>query len=289
MFNNFTVLKKSININGNLLEFDCPIVMGILNITPDSFFSDSRKSTFATAILQAEKIIDEGATIIDVGGQSTSLTSTMLTAEEELERITPVIKEIRGNFPQSIISVDTFYSKVAQVAIEELGANIINDVSGGQIDGKMFETIAHLNVPYILMHMRGTPQTMQQLTSYDNFIGDIMYYFSEKVALLNQLGVNDIIIDPGFGFSKTIDQNYKLMANLKYFDIFELPLLVGVSRKTMIHKLLNTTPTESLNGTTALNMYSLQAGANIIRVHDVKQAVECVKIYDEIIKNRDSD
>lgn len=278
-------MKKTININGSLLSLDNPIVMGILNITPDSFYSGSRKSTITEAIEQAERIVSEGATIIDIGGQSTFTTSTMLNADEELERITPVIKEIRGNFPQSIISVDTFYSKVAQVAVEELGANIINDVSGGQIDDNMFETVAKINVPYILMHMRGTPQTMQQNTSYDDVVKDIFYYLSKKVAKLNELGLNDIIIDPGFGFSKTLDQNYKLMANLKYFDIFELPLLVGISRKTMIHKLLNTTPAESLNGTTALNMYALQSGANILRVHDVKQAVECVRIYNKIINS----
>lgn len=282
LFNVFIVLRKYINIKGKLLDLHTPIVMGILNITPDSFYAGSRNSTLTDAIEQAEKIISEGGTIIDVGGQSTFPTSTMLSADEELKRITPIVKEIRGKFPQAIISIDTFYSRVAQVAVEELGADLINDISGGQIDDNMFETIAKLNVPYILMHMRGTPQTMQQHTNYDNFIGDILYYFSEKVAKLNHLGINDVIIDPGFGFSKTLDQNYKLMANIKYFDIFELPLLVGISRKTMIHKLLNTTPADSLNGTSVLNMYALQSGANILRVHDVKQAVECINIFEKL-------
>ncbi len=278
-------MNKSININGKLLELDTPIVMGIVNATPDSFYSDSRKKTITDAVSQAETILNEGGTIIDVGGQSTSLTSKMMSAAEELERVSSVLKEIRKQFPNAVISIDTFYSHVAQVAVEEYGVNIINDISAGQIDDKMFETVAKLNVPYILMHMLGTPQTMQKHTNYKNLIKDIFYYFSQKVSQLNQLGVNDIIIDPGFGFSKTIDQNYKLMANLKYFDIFELPILVGISRKTMIYKLLNTTPSESLNGTSALNTFALNAGANILRVHDVKQAVECIKIYDKILNS----
>lgn len=278
-------MNKSININGKLLELDTPIVMGIVNATPDSFYSDSRKKTITDAVSQAETILNEGGTIIDVGGQSTSPTSKMMSAAEELERVSSVLKEIRKQFPNAVISIDTFYSHVAQVAVEEYGVNIINDISAGQIDDKMFETVAKLNVPYILMHMLGTPQTMQKHTNYKNLIKDIFYYFSQKVSQLNQLGVNDIIIDPGFGFSKTIDQNYKLMANLKYFDIFELPILVGISRKTMIYKLLNTTPSESLNGTSALNTFALNAGANILRVHDVKQAVECIKIYDKILNS----
>lgn len=278
-------MNKSININGKLLELDTPIVMGIVNATPDSFYSDSRKKTITDAVSQAETILNEGGTIIDVGGQSTSPTSKMMSAAEELERVSSVLKEIRKQFPNAVISIDTFYSHVAQVAVEEYGVNIINDISAGQIDDKMFETVAKLNVPYILMHMLGTPQTMQKHTNYKNLIKDIFYYFSQKVSQLNQLGVSDIIIDPGFGFSKTIDQNYKLMANLKYFDIFELPILVGISRKTMIYKLLNTTPSESLNGTSALNTFALNAGANILRVHDVKQAVECIKIYDKILNS----
>lgn len=278
-------MNKSVNIGGKLLQLDIPIVMGIVNITPDSFYSGSRKETLNDAIKQAEQILEDGGTIIDIGGQSTAPTSSMLDASEELKRISPIIREIRKTFPNAILSIDTFYSEVAKAAVEEFGVNIINDISGGQIDDMMFETVAKLNVPYILMHMRGTPQTMQQLTNYNNLLKDIFYYFSQKVSQLNQLGVNDIIIDPGFGFSKTVEQNYKLMANLKYFDIFELPLMVGISRKTMIYKLLDTTPSESLNGTTALNTFALNSGANILRVHDVKQAVECIKIYDKILNS----
>lgn len=278
-------MNKSVNIGGKLLQLDTPIVMGIVNITPDSFYSGSRKETLNDAIKQAEQILEDGGTIIDIGGQSTAATSSMLDASEELKRISPIIREIRKTFPNAILSIDTFYSEVAKAAVEEFGVNIINDISGGQIDDMMFETVAKLNVPYILMHMRGTPQTMQQLTNYNNLLKDIFYYFSQKVSQLNQLGANDIIIDPGFGFSKTVEQNYKLMANLKYFDIFELPLMVGISRKTMIYKLLDTTPSESLNGTTALNTFALNSGANILRVHDVKQAVECIKIYDKILNS----
>lgn len=278
-------MNKSVNIGGKLLQLDTPIVMGIVNITPDSFYSGSRKETLNDAIKQAEQILEDGGTIIDIGGQSTAPTSSMLDASEELKRISPIIREIRKTFPNAILSIDTFYSEVAKAAVEEFGVNIINDISGGQIDDMMFETVAKLNVPYILMHMRGTPQTMQQLTNYNNLLKDIFYYFSQKVSQLNQLGVNDIIIDPGFGFSKTVEQNYKLIANLKYFDIFELPLMVGISRKTMIYKLLDTTPSESLNGTTALNTFALNSGANILRVHDVKQAVECIKIYDKILNS----
>ena len=194
----------------------------------------------------------------------------------------PAMRLIRKEFPDAILSIDTFYADIAKQAVEEYGANIINDISGGEIDDKMFSVVAELNVPYILMHMRGTPQTMQQMTDYDNFIQDILYYFSEKKAKLNLLGVNDVIIDPGFGFSKSLAQNYELMAYLKYFHIFDEPILVGVSRKSMIYKLLETTPEESLNGTTVLNTVSLLSGANILRVHDVKEAVECVAIISKL-------
>ena len=278
-------MNKFINIKGKLIDLSSPVVMGIINITPDSFYSGSRKFDIKDAIKQAEQIVSEGGTIIDIGGQSTSLSSSPLSAMEELKRVTPILKEIRKEFPMTILSIDTFYSEVASAAVEECGVNIINDISGGQIDDMMFETVARLNVPYILMHMLGTPQTMQQHTNYENMTQEILYYFSEKVTRLNRLGVNDIIIDPGFGFSKTLDQNYELMADLKYFDIFELPIMVGISRKSMIYKLLNTTPAESLNGTTALNMYSLLSGANILRVHDVKEAMECIKIFEKIKSN----
>ena len=275
---------KSININGELLDFSTPLVMGILNVTPDSFYSGSRKQSEEEIVSRVCQILEEGGKIVDIGGQSTTPTSTLIPAKEELKRLEPTLRLIRKEFPNTILSIDTFYSEVARPAVEKYGVNIINDISGGQIDDNMFETVARLNVPYILMHMRGTPQTMQQHTRYDNFIQDILYYFSEKLSKLNLLGVNDIIIDPGFGFSKTTDQNYQLMAYLKYFNIFDVPILVGISRKSMIYKLLECTPQESLNGTSALNTFALLSGANILRVHDVKEAVECVKIVEKISK-----
>lgn len=266
------------------MDLSTPLVMGIINITPDSFFSGSRKNTEKEIFERANQILEEGGTIIDIGGQSTSPSSALLSEKEELNRLEPALKIIRKEFPNAILSVDTFYAEVAKCAVEKYGINIINDISGGQIDKNMFPTIAQLNVPYILMHMRGTPQTMQQLTNYDNFIQDILYYFSEKTAQLNLLGVNDIIIDPGFGFSKTLSQNYQLMAYLRYFDIFDLPLLVGISRKSMIYQLLDSDPSQCLNGSTILNTYALIYGADILRVHDVKEAVECIRIISELKK-----
>ncbi len=275
-------MDKTININGELLDFSTPWVMGIVNVTPDSFYSASRKQNEKEIVERAFRILQEGGKVIDVGGQSTAPTSTFHTAREELERLEPALRVIRKEFPDCIISVDTFYSEVAKKAVEKYGVNIINDISGGQIDEKMFETVSQLQVPYVLMHMRGTPQTMQQHVDYENFIQDILYYFSEKTAHLNQLGVNDVIIDPGFGFSKTLEQNYELMSYLEYFDVFEAPVLVGVSRKSMIYKLLDISAQESLNGTSVLNACSLLSGADILRVHDVKEAVECVKIVEKI-------
>ena len=273
---------KTININGTLLDFSTPRVMGIVNVTPDSFFSGSRTQGANDMVERCNQIINEGGVMIDVGAQSSSPVARFLEVKEEAERLIPALKLIRKEFPDVIISVDTFYADVAKQAVEEYGANIINDISGGQIDGRMFSVVAQLNVPYILMHMRGTPQTMQELTHYDNFIQDVLYYFSERKAKLDMLGVNDVIIDPGFGFSKTISQNYELMAYLKYFHIFEEPILVGISRKSMIYKLLGITPEESLNGTSVLNSVALLSGADILRVHDVKEAVECVKIIENV-------
>lgn len=275
-------MNKSININGSLIDLSSPLVMGILNVTPDSFFKNSRKQSEKDIINRCKQIMDEGGSIIDLGAQSTTPTSKLLTAAEEAERLIPALKIIRREFPKVIVSVDTFYADVAKQAVEEFGANIVNDVSGGHIDDQMFPVIASLNVPYILMHMRGVPQTMQSMTDYDDFIQDILYYFSERKAKLNLLGVNDVIIDPGFGFSKTLSQNYELMAYLKYFHIFEEPILVGISRKSMIYKLLESTPEDSLNGTTVLNSVALLSGAGILRVHDVKEAVECVKIIGKL-------
>ena len=274
--------EKTININGSLLSLSTPLVMGILNVTPNSFYHNSRKQSDEDIVNRCRDILQDGGAIIDVGAQSTSPSSKFLSAKEEADRLMPALKLIRKEFPNAIISVDTFYADIAKESVEEYGANIINDISGGEIDKRMFNVVAELNVPYILMHMRGVPQTMQDMTNYDNFIQDILYYFSEKRAKLSLLGVNDVIIDPGFGFSKSVAQNYELMAYLKYFHIFEEPILVGVSRKSMIYKLLGTTPEDSLNGTTVLNTVSLLSGANILQVDDVKEAVECVKLVSEL-------
>ena len=275
-------MVKTINIQGTLLDLSTPRVMGIVNITPDSFFAGSRKQAEAEIVERCRQILDEGGTMIDIGAQSTAPTSTFLTAREEAERLMPALQIVRRSFPHTILSVDTFYADVAKQAVEEYGVNIINDISGGEIDKRMFEVMGTLNVPYILMHMRGVPQTMLQHTDYENFIQDIWYYFSQKRAKLNMLGVNDVIIDPGFGFSKTLEQNYRLMAYLKYFHIFDEPILVGISRKSMIYKLLGTSPEESLNGTSILHTVALLSGASFLRVHDVKEAVECVTIVDKI-------
>jgi len=275
-------MNKTINIKGVLLDLSYPLVMGILNVTPDSFYSDSRNESEVQIINRVKQIIDEGGKIIDVGAQSTNPRSTLLTSQEEIERLKFALPIINREFPDAIISVDTFYGDVARFCVEEHGVAIINDISGGEMDETMFPTVAKLNIPYILMHMRGTPQTMTSLTDYDNLVQDIFYYFSKKVAELHQLGVNDIIIDPGFGFSKTIDQNYELMATLRGFSIFEKPLLVGISRKRMIARLLGSTPEESLNGTTVLNTFALQNGVDILRVHDVREAVEAVKIVGKL-------
>ena len=274
---------KTINIKGELLDLSTPVVMGILNVTPDSFFEGSRKETEQQIIDRVNEILNQGGTIIDIGGQSTRPTSTLISAEEEMERLKFALSVINREFPEAILSVDTFYSDVARFCVEEHGVAIINDISGGEMDKQMLRTAAELNVPYILMHMRGTPQTMGSFTDYDNLIQDVFYYFSKKIAELHLLGVNDIIIDPGFGFSKTLDQNYELMASLNGFSIFDMPLLVGISRKRMISGLLEITPAESLNGTTVLNTVALQNGANILRVHDVKEAVEAIKITKKML------
>lgn len=273
---------KTINIKGELLELSQPIVMGILNITPDSFFAESRKQGEQEIVARVAEILTQGGKIVDIGAQSTRPSSTLLSSKEEIERLKPALNIINKEFPDAILSVDTFYSDVARFCVEEHGVDIINDISGGEMDKNMFDTVASLNVPYILMHMRGTPQTMSKLTDYDNLIQDIFYYFSKKIAELHLKGVNDIIIDPGLGFSKTIDQNYELMASLKGFSIFELPLLVGISRKKMIYNLIDSTAEESLNGTSILNTFALQNGADILRVHDVKEAVEAVKITEKL-------
>ena len=269
---------KTLNIKGQLISLSEPLVMGILNITPDSFYVGSRKQTEAEIHERIEAILNEGGSIIDVGGYSSRPDAAEVSLEEEMNRVAFALKIIEAHYPEAIVSVDTFRAGVARCSVEEYGAAIINDISAGELDKNMFDVVAGLRVPYIMMHMHGTPQTMQQHTTYEDMMEDIMLYFAEKVRRLHLLGVSDIILDPGFGFSKTLDQNYQLMEHLNEFEIFDLPLLVGVSRKSMIYKLLGVTPSESLNGTTVLHTLALLKGANILRVHDVKAAVEVIKI-----------
>ncbi len=273
-----------INLNGSLVDLSTPIVMGILNITPDSFFEGSRYQTEDRICYRAEEIIRQGGKIIDVGGYSTRPGAEAVTEEEELNRIIFAMKIIRKKFPEIPISIDTFRSRVALIAVRDFGAVIINDISGGELDGKMFETVAALKVPYILMHTKGNPQTMQQNTDYVDFIPEIFLYFAEKADKLKQLGVNDIILDPGFGFAKTLEQNYELLAKMNLLSQFGFPVLAGVSRKRMIWQLLDSSPGESLNGTSVLNILALTQGAHILRVHDVKEAIETVKIHEEFRK-----
>lgn len=269
---------KTLNIKGQLISLSEPLVMGILNITPDSFYVGSRKQTEVEIHERIEAILNEGGSIIDVGGYSSRPDAAEVSLEEEMNRVAFALKIIEAHYPEAIVSVDTFRAGVARRSVEEYGAAIINDISAGELDKNMFDVVAGLRVPYIMMHMHGTPQTMQQHTTYEDMMEDIMLYFAEKVRRLHLLGVSDIILDPGFGFSKTLDQNYQLMEHLNEFEIFDLPLLVGVSRKSMIYKLLGVTPSESLNGTTVLHTLALLKGANILRVHDVKAAVEVIKI-----------
>ena len=271
-----------INVNGRLMDLSEPQVMGILNVTPDSFYAGSRSETEKDIVQRLHQIIDEGASIIDIGGYSSRPNAEHISAEEEMNRLRNGLEIIRKHHPDAVVSVDTFRADVAKMCVEEYGVAIINDISAGQMDEEMFPTIARLGIPSIIMHMKGTPQDMQMDPQYDHFLKEIFYYFSEKVQKLRDLGVKDIIIDPGFGFGKTIEHNYELMNHLEEFSLFELPLLVGVSRKSMIYKLLETTPEEALNGTTALQTIALLKGANILRVHDVKEAVESIKIVQKM-------
>ena len=267
-----------INANGRLMDLSEPQVMGILNVTPDSFYAGSRAETEQDIIRRLHQIMDEGASIVDIGGYSSRPGAQEVSAAEEMERLRMGLKLIRKHRPDAVVSVDTFRADVAKMCAEEYGVAIINDISAGQMDENMFPTIARLGIPYIIMHMKGTPQDMQVNPQYGHFLKEVFYYFSEKVQRLRDLGVKDIIIDPGFGFGKTLEHNYELMNHLEEFSLFELPLLVGVSRKSMIYKLLDITPQEALNGTTVLNTVALLKGANILRVHDVKEAVETVRI-----------
>lgn len=274
--------SKTINIKGQLLSLDEPQVMGILNVTPDSFYAGSRKQTEAAIIDRIETILREGASIIDVGGYSSRPDAAEVSETEEMQRLEMALQPLLQHYPDVVVSVDTFRSSVARQCVEKYGVSMINDISGGELDERMFDTVAQLRVPYIMMHMRGTPQTMQQQTDYEDVTADLLKYFSQKLERLFRLGVNDVILDPGFGFSKTLTQNYELMRHLADFRIFGLPLLVGASRKSMIYKLLETTPEESLNGTTVLHTYALLQGADILRVHDVRAAKEAIRIVQQL-------
>lgn len=266
-----------LNIRGNLIEFNRPAVMGIVNVTPDSFFAGSRVPADSVTARVSE-MMAQGADIIDLGGYSSRPGADTVTAEEELARLVPAIAAIRERFPDIPVSVDTFRADVARECIAQ-GADIINDIGGGDLDPEMFGTIADLRVPYILMHMRGTPATMQSLTNYDDVVADVLRDLAFKTDRLHQLGVNDVIIDPGFGFAKTVDQNYRLLAALGMFREIGCPVLAGVSRKTMIWKELGIHPDEALNGTTAINMIALMNGADILRVHDVRECAETVRLF----------
>lgn len=260
------------------MDLRVPKVMGILNVTPDSFFSSSRYMSEEGILHRAEQIIDDGADILDVGACSTRPGIELVSEEEELLRLRLALHLIRKRWPNMPVSVDTFRAKVAEVVVTEFGVDMINDISGGDLDPDMFKTVARLQVPYILMHMQGTPGTMQQNPHYDDLLTEICLFFSKRVEALRSLGMNDIILDPGFGFGKSLEHNYELLRRLDEFELFGLPLLVGLSRKSMIYKNLGTNPEQSLNGTSILNTLALAGGANILRVHDIKEALECVKL-----------
>ena len=282
-----TLPSKYINVNGSLLDLSVPCVMGILNITPDSFYAGSRMQTEAEITARAQQILDEGAGIIDIGAYSSRPNAENVSPREEMERLRMGLEILRKTQPGAVISVDTFRADVARMCVEEYGVAIINDIAAGEMDTDMFRTVAELNVPYIMMHMQGTPQNMQQHPHYDNLLKEDFLYFAQKVQQLRDMGMKDIILDPGFGFGKTVEHNYELLAHLEEFRVFELPLLVGVSRKSMIYRLLGNTPQDALNGTTVLDTICLLKGADILRVHDVREAVETVKIVEAMRKNSD--
>lgn len=269
---------KSINCKGKLITFEIPKVLGILNVTPNSFFDGGLHHSLEKIEQQTEKMLTDGADIIDVGAYSTQPNAPFVPLEEELQRIVPVVKHLVHKFPDIILSIDTFRSEVAKQTLDA-GAAMINDVSAGNLDDKMMQVVGHFKAPYIMMHMKGTPQNMQQFTNYEDVMHEMIYYFSERIAQAKQHGIVDVIIDPGFGFSKTLDQNYEVLNKLDLLQNLNVPVLSALSRKSMIYKFFETTPQEALNGTSVLNTISLVKGANLLRVHDVKEAVECVKLY----------
>jgi dihydropteroate synthase len=277
----FLNAKRTLNVRGKLVDLSVPRVMGILNLTPDSFYNDSRVSTVDDALRRTEAFLNEGAAFIDIGAYSSRPGAAEVGPDEELKRLIPVIAAITKKLPEALLSIDTFRAKVAAEAVAA-GAHLINDISAGGMDEAMFDTIADLQVPYIIMHMKGTPQTMQKQAVYEHLTLEIIDYFSAKIAELKKLGVHDVIIDPGFGFAKTLDHNYELMGQLQDLQVFGLPILAGISRKSMIYKLLGTTAGEALNGTTVLNTIALLKGASILRVHDVKAAAECIALIEKL-------
>jgi dihydropteroate synthase len=274
-------LNKTLNIGGRLVDLRKPIVMGILNVTPDSFFDGGRYTTEKQILSKVQEMVHEGARMIDLGGASSRPGAPQITAQQESERVLPALKTIRKEFPQLFISVDTFRSELARISVQE-GADLINDISGGSLDDAMFKTIAELKVPYIMMHMKGNPQTMSKHAEYQNLVKEIIDYFHAKIDTLHQLGVKDIVIDPGFGFAKTREHNFELLNRLDLLKILEKPILVGLSRKSMIWKTLEISPDDALNGTTVLNTIALIKGASILRVHDVKQAIETIQLIDTL-------
>jgi dihydropteroate synthase len=274
-----TVITAYMNCKGKLLDLSAPVTMGILNLSPDSFFDGGRYSDETAVLRQAEKMLEEGASILDVGGASSRPGAATITEAEELKRVAPVISALSKRFPEAILSVDSWRAKVAEAAIEA-GASIVNDISGGDLDAQMLETVAKLQAPYILMHMQGKPDTMQQNPQYEDVVLEVLDYFIKKVEKLRSLGIHDIVLDPGFGFGKSVEHNYALLRHLGAFkNVLGLPLLAGISRKSMICKPLGVNPKDALNGTTALHVVALQQGANILRVHDVKEAMEVIKLW----------
>lgn len=273
----------TLNCKGQLIDLSTPKVMGILNVTPDSFYDGGKNDNEQLIIDKVQEMLNDGATFIDIGAYSSKPNAEFVSEEEELNRILPVVKLLVKVFPNIIISIDTFRSKVAKASIDA-GAYIVNDISAGNLDENMLQTVADLRIPYIMMHMKGDPKTMQSLTDYQDVIKEMLYYFSERISKARSLGISDIIVDPGFGFAKTLEQNFEVMNKLELFQMLDLPLLSGISRKSMIYKTLGNSPEVALNGTTVLNTISLMKGANILRVHDVKEAVECVALYERMIK-----
>jgi dihydropteroate synthase len=270
--------QQTLNCDGTLLDLGTPKIMGVINVTPDSFFANSRQEGLADILRTAEKMLTEGADLLDIGGMSSRPGAEIISVDQELQRVITPIDAIMKRFPEAIVSIDTVHAEVAKEAVNA-GSSLVNDISAGRIDPKMYDTVAELGVPYILMHMRGTPKTMQQQPDYEDVVQEILDFFIQEVALLRQKGVKDIVIDPGFGFGKTVRQNYELLHGLNLFQILEVPVLAGVSRKSMINKLLGIGPSEALNGTSVVHLLALQNGASILRVHDVQEAREVIKIW----------